>query len=266
LIRGGRIAVVTVGLLLAVTAGSGAEAIAPQSGGLPEDGEPFALDPARFTVQIDNPYWPMEPGTRWTFRETDAEGSQRTVVVTVTSRTKEIANGITARVVRDTVTEKGAVLEDTFDWYAQDDVGNIWYLGERTAEFAHGKVTSRHGSFEAGVKGAMAGVVVPATPVAGLRYRQEYYAGEAEDRAEVLGVDEQVEVAAGHFEHALMTKETTPLEPKVLELKFYARNIGPALAVAVSGGSDREELLQKKRVSSRVAAAAGVAPLGSRYP
>ena len=260
------IAVVAVGSVLALTAGGSVGAIAPRSNGLPEDGEPFVLDPERFTAQIDNPYWPMEPGTRWISRETDAEGAQRTVVVTVTNKTKDIANGVTARVVRDTVRENGAVVEDTFDWYAQDDAGNIWYLGERTAEFAHGKVRSRHGSFEAGVDGAMAGVVVPATPVDGLRYRQEYYAGEAEDRAEVLGVDEQVEVTAGHFEHALMTKETTPLEPRVVELKYYARDVGPVLAVAVSGGSDREELLKKSRIGTRAATAAGTAPLGRRYP
>jgi len=261
-----RLASVVAALLLAPAWGGSAWGAAPRSDGLPEGGEPFDLDPASFTVEIDNPYWPMEPGTRWTYRETDAEGTELKVVVTVSSETKEIANGVTARVVRDTVTQDGAVVEDTFDWYAQDADGNIWYLGEDTAEFEKGKIASRSGSFEAGVDGALPGVAVPADPVDDMRYRQEYYAGEAEDQGEVLSVDEQVEVAAGHYEHVLMTKDTNPIEPKVLEFKFYAPDVGPALAIAVSGSGDREELLKVTKVGTRAARAAGTVALGKRYP
>ena len=239
---------------------------APRNAGLPEGNEPADLDPASFTVDIDNAFWPMKPGTRWISRETDDEGNELVVTVTVSSRTKKIANGITARVVRDTVTENGTVVEDTFDWYAQDAAGTVWYLGEDTAEFERGRIGSRSGSFEAGVDGALAGVVVPANPVPGLRYRQEYYAGRAEDRGEVIGLDEQVSVPAGHFEHVLMTRDTNPLEPRVLEFKFYAPNVGPVLAITVSGGSDREQLLEMKTVGARVARAAGVVPLGKKYP
>ena len=99
----------------------------------------------------------MEPGTRWVYREIDEEGEELRVVVTVTSETKEVANGVTARVVRDTVTMDGDVVEDTFDWYAQDSAGTIWYLGEDTAEFEDGRIVSREGSFEAGADGALAG-------------------------------------------------------------------------------------------------------------
>ena len=253
-------------VLVAASWGGSAWGAAPRDARLPLGGEPFVLDPASLSVTIDNRYWPMEPGTRWISRETDAEGTEMKVVVTVTSETKQIANGATARVVRDTVATNGEVTEDTFDWYAQDTDGNIWYLGEDTAEFEKGNVTSRAGSFQAGVDGALPGVVVPAEPVGGLEYRQEYYAGEAEDRAEVLGVDEQVEVAAGHYEHVLMTKETNPLEPKVLELKFYAPGVGPALALGVSGGGDREALVAVTKVGKRAARAAGTTPLGKRYP
>jgi hypothetical protein len=243
-----------------------AQAAVPNSHGLPEGSEPFELDPANFTVDIDNPYWPMEPGTRWTYRETDAEGAVLKVVVTVTSETKEIANGITARVVRDTVTEDGNVVEDTFDWYAQDADGNIWYLGEDTAEFENGKISSRGGSFEAGVDGALAGVALPVNPVDGMRYRQEYYDGEAEDQGEVITNGEQVEVKAGHYDDVVMTKDTNPLEPKVLEFKFYARGVGPVLALSVSGSSDREELTKATKVSKRAARLAGTTPLGEKYP
>jgi hypothetical protein len=141
------------------------------------------------------------------------------------------------------VTEDGEPVEITDDWYAQDKDGNIWYLGEATAEYENGKVTTRAGSFEAGRDGAQAGVIVPAKPEPGLTYRQEYYKGEAEDEGSIVSLDEQAEVPFGHFRNVLMTRDTNPLEPKVLEFKFYARNVGPVLAVSVSGGSDREELL-----------------------
>lgn len=212
---------------------------------LPQGSEPVKLDPAEFTTEIDNPYWPMKVGSRWVYSETDSEGARQRVVVTVTDRTKQIANGIEARVVRDVVTdlESGDPVEVTDDWYAQDAEGNVWYLGEDTAEYENGKVVTRSGSFEAGVDGAQAGVILPAEPQPGMTYRQEYYAGEAEDEAEILSLDRQAEVPFGHFKPALMTADTNPLEPKVLEFKFYARDVGPVLAVAVSGGSDREELL-----------------------
>jgi hypothetical protein len=215
-----------------------------QGDALPQGSDPVDLDPADFTTEIDNPYWPMEPGSRWIYRETDSEGTEQRVEVTVTDRTKRIANGIEARVVHDVVTEDGEPVEITDDWYAQDSEGNIWYLGEDTAEYENGEVKTRAGSFEAGVDGAQPGVIMPADPEVGLSYRQEHYAGEAEDEAEVVSLDQQAEVPFGHFGNVLMTNDLNPLEPKVSEFKFYARNIGPVLAVSVSGGSDREELLR----------------------
>jgi len=217
------------------------------SDGLPQGSEPVEIDPAEFTTEIDNPYWPMTPGARWVYSETDSEGAQQRVVVTVTERTKRIANGVEARVVRDVVTEDGAFVEVTDDWYAQDSAGNVWYMGEDTTEYENGKPVSTAGSFEAGVDGAQPGIIMPADPQEGLTYRQEYYAGEAEDVGEIVALDEQAEVPYGHFESALMTKDTNPLEPKVLEFKFYARDVGPVLAVSVSGGSDREELVRFRR-------------------
>jgi hypothetical protein len=220
---------------------------ATASAQLPQGAERVNLNPADFTTRITNPWWPMRPGTRWVYRETDPDGTRQRVVVTVTKRTKLIANGVSARVVRDVVTEKGEFVEVTEDWYAQDRRGNVWYLGEATTEYEHGKPVSTSGSFEAGVDGAQAGVIMPAHPRPGLRYRQEYYRGQAEDRAQVMGLREQAEVPFGHFRPALMTKELNPLEPKVLEFKFYARGIGPVLAVSVSGDADREELVSFKR-------------------
>ena len=192
--------------------------------------------------KIDNPYWPMTPGSRWVYRE----GTQR-IVVTVTPRTKVVASGVTARVVHDKATEDGVVVEDTFDWYAQDAKGNIWYLGEDTTEFENGKPVSKAGSWEAGVDGARAGIVMLAHPKVGRRYREERYPGHALDGAKVLSRSEQVEVPFGHFRHVLMTKNFNPLEPRVLEYKWYARGVGPVLELGVSGDHDRAVLLRYRR-------------------
>ena len=199
--------------------------------------------PGDFTTRIDNPYLPLRPGARQVYRETDAEGREMRVVVRVTRRTKRVASGIVGRVVRDTVTEDGVLVEDTFDWYAQDRKGNVWYLGERTTEYEDGKPASTAGSFEDGVDGARRGIVMLARPRVGREYAQERAPGVAEDRARVLSRDEQVEVAAGHFKRVLMTRDWNPLEPKVNEYKFYAKGVGMVLALTVSGGGDREELL-----------------------
>jgi hypothetical protein len=259
-------------LVLAACGGDDAAAPDPTSSGSstanfdlpPQGGGPFEIDPAEFTTDIDNEYWPMEPGTRWTYTETESDGAALTVVVTVTSETKEVANGITARVVRDTVTAEGEPIEDTFDWYAQDAAGNIWYLGEDTAEFEDGELLSNEGAWEAGVDGALPGVAVPAHPAVGMKYRQEYYAGEAEDNGEVLAIDATAEVPAGSYGGLLQTKDTSALEPDVLEHKFYALGVGPVLALHVNGG-DREELINVETVSADAAQAAGTTPLGEPY-
>jgi hypothetical protein len=208
---------------------------------------PKMPDPSRFTTKIDNPWWPMRPGSRWVYRETDSEGARQRVVVTVTRRTKLIANGVRARVVHDVVREDGEPVEVTDDWYAQDRRGNIWYLGEDTTEYENGRPVSKEGSFEAGVDGARAGIIMPARPRVGMRYRQEFYRGHAEDRARIMSRRERAEVPFGFFKRTLMTREENPLEPRVLEYKFYARGVGPVLAVSVSGGSDREELVRYRR-------------------
>lgn len=229
---------------------------------LPQGDDPVDLDPADFTTEIDNPYWPMEPGTRWTYREIDEKGRKVKVVVIVTWETKRIANGITARVVRDTVSKDGALIEDTLDWYAQDSEGNVWYMGEDTAGFENGRIKTREGSFEAGVDGALPGIAMPADPQPGLAYRQEYYKGEAEDNGEVLSTEEMAEVPFGQFGNVLLTKDTIAIELDVLEYKLYAKGVGPVLVFGVSGGGGREELVKKDRVPSN----AGTGPLGTPNP
>jgi hypothetical protein len=202
-----------------------------------------ALAASAFSTHIDNPYLPMSPGSRWVYHETAADGTSQRVVVRVTKQTKLIATGVTARVVRDTATSKGQVVEDTFDWYAQDKRGNVWYLGEDTRKLDGGKVTSTEGSWQAGVDGAQPGILLPADPNPGMAYRQEYNGAEAQDTAAVLSLHQKAKVPSGLFDHVLITKEFTPLEPKLLKHDFYALGVGPVLSMPVSGGADREELV-----------------------
>src|SRR5688572_11484066 len=204
---------------------------------LPQGDDPVEIEPSVFSAEIDHPFWPMQPGTVWVYRE----GDQR-VVVTVTDRTRTVM-GVETRVVHDLVTEDGVPVEDTFDWYAQDDDGNVWYFGEDTTEFEEGEPAGHAGAWEAGVDGALPGILLPADPEVGMTYRQEHYAGEAEDRAEVLSLDADVAVPYGNFTGALQTEDTTPLEPDVVEHKFYVRDVGPVLALKVKGESGREELV-----------------------
>jgi hypothetical protein len=205
---------------------------------LPQGSEPVKLDPADFTTEIDNPYWPISKGKRWVYRSSDER-----IVVTRTNRKKTVA-GVKAVVLTDIVTrpDSGDYVEVTEDWYAQDSEGNVWYLGEDTKEYENGKVASTKGSWEHGVNGAYAGIIIPADPRPGLSYRQEYYKGEAEDQAKVLRLDAKVTVPFGTFENCLETDDTTPLEPDVVEHKFYAKNIGNVLRTTAEGGG-REELV-----------------------
>jgi hypothetical protein len=249
--RHARLALVTAVAILAGGCGGGESDSGQPSAGtstgaaeqaLPQGSEPFPLDPADFTTEIDNPYWPMTPGSHWVYRETNAEGDVQRDDVTVTGRTKTIM-GIEAVVVHDVVRQGGQVTEDTLDWYAQDSAGNVWYLGEDTKEYENGKLKTTEGSWEAGVDGALAGIIVPAHPEPGLTYREEYYKGHAEDGAEDLSLTAHADVPYGTFDDVLQTRNFSPLEPNLVEEKFYARGVGVVLEITVSGGSDRSVLL-----------------------
>jgi hypothetical protein len=245
-----------LGFLVAVTACGGgnsaatgsatATSAAAPSSNLPVGDKPLPIDPSRFTTEIDNPYWPMKPGSQWIFRETDAEGSASKVVVTVLDKTKMIANGVEARIVHDQVTEGGQIKEDTYDWYAQDGDGNLWYLGEDTTEYENGKPKTKEGSWEAGVDGAEAGIIMPASPEVGMTYREEYYKGHAEDGASIISTDALAKVPYGRFTGGVQTRNFSGIEPDVIEEKIYAKGVGVVLEITVSGGSDRDELLSYK--------------------
>jgi hypothetical protein len=220
-----------------------------EAGDLPRGHEHANLDPADFTTKIGNPYYPLRPGDRKVWRETAPDGTRQKIVDRVTSRTKLIANGIRARVVIATVTSKaGKLVEYTEEWFAQDRAGNVWYFGEDTTNY-EGPKPSKKGAFEAGVGGAQPGVQMPAKPRAGMRYRLEggYKTGAA-DHTIILSVGrEQVEVPFGYFRGTVMTRDYTPLERKVSELWFYAKGVGAVLALDISDGDHREELVSFRR-------------------
>jgi len=230
--------------LLGVVALAGA--VAQANRGLPEGHQPAGINPADFTTTIDNPYYPLRPGDRRVYRETAPDGTRLKIVDEVTNRTKRIADGVEARVILATVTNRrGKVMEFTEEWFAQDRAGNVWYFGEDTTSYEDGGA-SKHGSFEAGVNGAEPGVQMPAHPRRGMRFRLEggYRTGAA-DHTEVLSVGkEQVEVPFGHFDRTVMNRDYTPLEPRTSELWFYAKGVGAVLALDISDGDHREELVR----------------------
>jgi hypothetical protein len=198
--------------------------------------------PSHFQRHVTNRYFPLQPGVRWVYRGFGSEGHERDVVV-VLSRTKQIA-GIRATVVRDVVrSTRGRLIERTFDWYAQDGRGRVWYLGENTHAYEGGHV-STEGSWETHVDGARAGVIMFKHPRVGVRYWQEFLRGVAEDQGELLDRGTRVGVPAGHFRHARMTEDTSPLEPRVDEFKFYARGIGVVLELDASPEQGRVVLIK----------------------
>jgi hypothetical protein len=218
-------------------------AAATAAGDLPRGGEHVDLASLDLSATVDHPYWPMRPGSRWVYSEVE-DGEEQRVEVVVTDEHKQV-DGIDVLVVRDTVTSKdGALVEDTRDWYAQDRDGNLWYLGEDTAEYEDGKVASREGSWEAGKDGAEAGIILPAEPAPGMEYREEYYEGHAEDNARILSIDELTKVPFRSFTDTIMTRNSSPIEPHVLEYKHYAKGVGPVLELLVSGGEGRTQLLE----------------------
>src|SRR4051794_11545156 len=195
------------------------------------------FDPNDFVRAVDNPLFPLRPGTRYVF-EGEEDGETETNVTIVTHDRKSIL-GVSAIVVLDRVFVDGELKEKTLDWYAQDTRGNVWYLGEDTQELEDGKVVSTEGSWEAGVKGAVAGIIMPAHPTVGLHYRQEFFAGEAEDEAQVVGRGLDIRVPYGSFHDCIKTVEWTRLEPGIKEAKFYCPRVGFVKATDVQGPETR---------------------------
>ena len=201
------------------------------------------IKPSNFVATIDNPYFPLRPGTTFIYEGQTAVGFEHDEFA-VTHNTRVIL-GVTCVEVRDTVFTDGELTEDTLDWFAQDKDGNVWYFGENTHELVGGLITTIDGTFTAGVDGDKPGIIMKAHPAIGDFYRQEFSLGNAEDLAEVLSLTESVTVPAGSFDHCLKSQETTPLETDLLEHKFYAAGVGNVLTVNANTG-ERVELVRIK--------------------
>ena len=243
--------IVATVLVLTACGGGKSSATSPTSGGsgseptgssLPVGSKPFPIKASDFTTHVTNPFWPMKPGDHWVYRETTAEGEVQRNDVVVLDQTKKIM-GLDTVVVHDTVRLHGELTEDTYDWYAQDAQGNLWYFGEDTAEYENGKLKTKEGSWEAGKNGALPGIIMPANPRVGTTYREEYYKGHAEDGASIISTDALAKVPYGRFDHGVQTRNFSGIEPNVIEEKIYAKDVGIVLEITVSGGSDRSELI-----------------------
>jgi hypothetical protein len=213
---------------------SGTAALAAQPAPPPFDSLAFR-GPAR-----ENPFFPLRPGTTAVLAVRDG-GATLVDSIVVTDDTVRIA-GVTATVVRDVVRHRGALVEETRDWYATDSTGTVWYLGEDTRERRRGGGTSTAGSWRAGRDGARAGIIMLADPRIGAVYRQEYRRGVAEDVARVASVGDTVTVRAGRFTGCVTTEDWSPLEPGVRERKTYCPGVGLVRERTVAGGAERSEL------------------------
>jgi hypothetical protein len=210
----------------------------------PGDGGDYApeIDPADFVDVIDNPYLPLAPGSKWVYEAT-SEGETEVITVEVLDERREVM-GVSTVVVHDVVAVDGEVIEDTFDWYAQDVDGNVWYFGEDTTAYEDGEA-STEGSWESGVDGALPGIVMQAEPQPSeTGYRQEFYPGEAEDMGQVMAVDETASVPLGEFDGLVVTRDWTPLEPDVVEEKYYAADVGLVQEIKTAGGEEVTVLVE----------------------
>jgi hypothetical protein len=242
------IAALALALLAAgCTAGSGPDgASARATPPIPtaaETSEGYSVDinPQGFVEGIDNPYMPLVPGSTWRLEGRTSEGHEIDAIA-VLDQTRQVM-GVTTTVVKDVVKLEGSVVEKTWDWFAQDLRGNVWYFGEDTAEYEDGKIVSRSGAWEAGVDGALPGIVMPADPTVSDAGRQEFYPGEAEDMGWVVQTGIRVEVPAGSYDDAIRVLEWSPLEQRIVVEKLYAPGVGILGEEGLSGGLENFELV-----------------------
>ena len=201
------------------------------------------IDPASFSPDVTNPWFPLRPGRTLVY--TGTKDGRRALDLFAPSHRTRVVNGVRTRVVEDRLYLDDVLAERTSDYYAQDRCGNVWYFGEDTAELdRHGKVVSTEGTWHYGVGGAQPGVFMQARPQLGRRFRQEWLEGAAEDVFKVIDRSARVTVPFGSFRHALRTAETNALEPDVLDNKYYVRGVGEVAELAVKGPREALRLVE----------------------
>jgi hypothetical protein len=234
---------VMVGIGLIAGYGPGAPAgAAPHPGVAPAT----AVDPADFTAPVPNPYFPLEPGTVSFLR--GSEDGQRLLNRTTVTPWKKVIQGVRATVVKDVLYEDGVLREKTTDWYAPDNAGNVWYFGEATAVYnKQGQVVDTEGSWQAGVDGAVAGIIMTANPGPTDAYRQEFLKGHAEDQGWIVARHQVAYVPYGKVDQVVRSYEWTRLEPGVVSLKLYGPGLGIIREKDVAGGTELLELIRVER-------------------
>ncbi len=201
---------------------------------------------SNFVKSIDNPYFPLVPGSTALFSGTSGTG-KLIEQVTVSKKTRKIMN-VTCVEVSSTLTVNDKLSENTINWYAQDKQGNVWLFGASVKKYnASGKVSSTAGTWQAGSKGALPGIVMQANPGADLTYRQDYYKGKAEDMAQVLSLSESVTGKSGSYTNVLEIKEWSPLHPDIVVNKWYAKGVGLIMSKMVQGGNQELQLTEAKK-------------------
>jgi hypothetical protein len=201
------------------------------------------IDPASFSPHVTNRWFPLPVGRTYVY--TGVKDRKSAIDIVVASPRTRLVDGVRTRIVEDRLYLGGRLEERTSDYYAQDRCGNVWYFGEDTAELdRRGNVTSTEGSFHAGVDGAQPGVFMQAHPQLGRWFRQEWYAGQAEDRFRVTDRSTRVSVPFGTFAHALQTEERTALEPGVVDAKYYVAGVGVVFEGSQSGPREVTRLVE----------------------
>jgi hypothetical protein len=201
-----------------------------------------AIVPSDFVPRVTNRYFSLEPGTRYLFK--DATGNER-IEIAVTDDRKNIM-GVTATVVQVKEWKRNTLVEETRDWYAQDKTGTVWYFGEAVDNYKDGKLDNHKGSWEAGVDGAMPGIIMPGEPEVGQTYRQEYYKERAEDMGTIVALDAKVSVPFGKFENCLKVRDWSRIEAGN-EHKYYCPATGFLTMEESIEGGDKVELVEIKR-------------------
>jgi len=203
--------------------------------------------PNDFVSEINNKFFTLVPGTTFIYESQREDGTERNEV-NVTNNTKVVL-GVQTVVVWDRVWLDDELIEETFDWYAQDSSGNVWYFGEDSKEYESGKVISTEGSWEAGIDGAKPGIIMQAEQKLGQPYRQEYYKGKAEDMAQVVAVNEKVNVPFGTFDNCIKTKDWNTLVSGSVEFKYYCPQVGGVTLEVDQDGSNPVELIDMKKTN-----------------
>lgn len=232
------VAIFGIGLIAGSGPGAPAGA-APHPGVAPA----AAVDPADFTTPVPNPYFPLEPGTVSFLR--GSEDGKRLLNRTTVTPWRKVIQGVRTTVVNDVLYEGGVLREKTTDWYAPDNAGNVWYFGEATAVYNNkGQVVDTEGSWQAGVDGAVAGIIMPANPGPTDAYRQELYKGHAEDQGWIVARHQVADVPYGKVDQVVRSYEWTRLEPGVVSLKLYGPGLGIIREKDVAGGTELLELIK----------------------